>query len=91
MIHCGRSLITTDLRAISHILSHAYDYPKPDFVRDSLATMGAGQEGLLTVEGDVHRRQRRILVSPFFQVGVQSRLGAGKMRNEMDAEHSGLV
>jgi cytochrome P450 len=56
-------LITTDLHAISYILAHAYDYPKPDFVRDSLATMAAGHEGLLTVEGDVHKRQRRILVS----------------------------
>lgn len=55
--------MTTDPVAIAHILGNAYDYPKPDFVRDSLATMVAGHEGLLTVEGEAHKRQRKILVS----------------------------
>lgn len=63
----GSRLMTTDPVALSHILGHAYDYPKPDFVRDSLAAMGAGNEGLLTSEGDVHRRQRKIL-SPAFSL-----------------------
>jgi hypothetical protein len=57
----GCRLITTDPVAIAHILGNAYDYPKPDFVRDSLATMTAGHDGILTVEGEVHRRQ----VCPF--------------------------
>jgi hypothetical protein len=53
----GCRLMTTDLDAVRHILGHAYDYPKPDFIRDSLATMSAGHDGLLTVEGEDHRRQ----------------------------------
>lgn len=54
--------MTVDTLAISYILSNAYAYPKPDFVRDSLATMAAGHEGLLTVEGEDHKRQKKILV-----------------------------
>ncbi|KAK0222053.1 cytochrome P450 [Armillaria fumosa] len=63
----GSRLMTTDPVALSHILGHAYDYPKPDFVRDTLAAMGAGHEGLVTSEGEVHRRQRKIL-SPAFSL-----------------------
>ncbi|KAJ6620746.1 cytochrome P450 [Mycena sp. CBHHK59/15] len=59
----GCRLMTTDPVAVAHILGNAYDYPKPDFVRDSLATMAVGYDGLLTVEGDAHKRQRKILVS----------------------------
>ncbi|KIJ14924.1 hypothetical protein PAXINDRAFT_78289 [Paxillus involutus ATCC 200175] len=53
----GSRLMTTDITAVTHILSHSYAYQKPDFVRDSLATMGTGYAGLLTTEGDVHRKQ----------------------------------
>jgi hypothetical protein len=53
----GCRLMTTDPVAVAHILGNAYDYPKPDFVRDSLATMAAGHDGLLVVEGDAHKRQ----------------------------------
>ena len=53
----GRRLMTTDPLAVSHILGRGYDYPKPDFIRDALASMVAGHEGLLTVEGENHRRQ----------------------------------
>jgi hypothetical protein len=60
-------LITTDLQALSHILAHAYDYPKPDFVKDSMAAI-AGYDGLIVVEGEVHKRQRKILVSACFCV-----------------------
>lgn len=65
-------LMTTDPVAISHILAHAYEYPKPDFVRDSLASMAAGHDGLLTVEGDQHRRQRRILSPAFSKLHLAS-------------------
>lgn len=50
-------LFTIDPLALSYILGHAYDFPKPDFITDALAEMGATHEGLLTVHGDVHRRQ----------------------------------
>lgn len=62
----GCRLMTTDPVAVAHILGNAYDYPKPDFVRDSLATMAAGHDGLLTVEGDVHKRQVCDQISPPF-------------------------
>ncbi|OBZ71424.1 hypothetical protein A0H81_08617 [Grifola frondosa] len=58
----GCRLMTTDPTAVGYIMSRAYDYPKPDFVRDSLASMAAGKEGLLTVEGEDHRRQVRAIV-----------------------------
>lgn len=75
----GHRLMTTDPAAVSHIMGRAYAYPKPEFVRDSLASMASSREGLLTVEGEVHRRQRKILnpafstthirtLSPFFWV-----------------------
>ena len=55
----GCRLMTTDPVAVAHILGRGYDYPKPEFVRDALADMAAGHEGLLTVDGEVHRRQVR--------------------------------
>lgn len=57
----GPRLLTTDLTAVAHILSRSDAYQKPDFVRDNLAAMGAGDESLLITEGDVHRRQVRLL------------------------------
>ncbi|KAJ7808868.1 cytochrome P450 [Mycena olivaceomarginata] len=68
----GCRLMTTDPVAVAHILGNAYDYPKPDFVRDSLATMAAGHDGLLTVEGDVHKRQRKILTPAFSSSHIKS-------------------
>jgi hypothetical protein len=67
-----RSLITTDLHSISHVLSRAYQYPKPQFVKDAFAAIGGGHQGLLSVEGDVHRRQRRILVCGFLCLPVSA-------------------
>lgn len=68
----GCRLMTVDPVAVGYILRHAYDYPKPDFVKDSLATMAAGYEGLLTTEGDVHRKQRQILTPAFSPSHVRS-------------------
>ncbi|KAJ7246417.1 cytochrome P450 [Mycena rebaudengoi] len=68
----GCRLMTTDPVAVAHILGNAYDYPKPDFVRDSLATMVAGHDGLLTVEGSVHKRQRKILTPAFSSSHIKS-------------------
>ena len=53
----GRRLITTDPLAIAHILGNSYQYQKPDFIREVLASMAMGYDGLLTVEGDHHQRQ----------------------------------
>jgi len=56
-------LTTTDPRALGHILQHAYAYPKPPQVRRNVAR-GFG-EGLLVAEGDIHKRQRRIMNPSF--------------------------
>ncbi|KAJ3559311.1 hypothetical protein NM688_g418 [Phlebia brevispora] len=77
----GRRLMTTDPVAVAHILGRGYDYPKPDFIRDALASMAAGHEGLLTVEGEDHRRQTPAFSTPhiktlspiFWQKAVQLR------------------
>jgi len=68
----GCRLITTDLQALSYILAHAYDYPKPDFVKDSMAAMAVGYEGLIVVEGEVHKRQRKILTPAFTASHIKS-------------------
>jgi cytochrome P450 len=53
----GRRLCTSDPVAVAHILGNAYDYVKPEFIRDALASMGLGFDGLLTVEGERHKEQ----------------------------------
>lgn len=68
----GHRLFTTDPLALAYILGHAYDFPKPDFITQSLAEAGAGYEGLLTAQGNVHRRQRRILNQAFSPSHIKS-------------------
>nr|BAL05157.1 cytochrome P450 [Phanerodontia chrysosporium] len=68
----GARLLTTDPVAVAHILAHGYDFPKPEFIRDALASMAAGHEGLLVVEGDGHRRQRKILSPAFATPHIKS-------------------
>ena len=53
----GRRLFTIDPAAIAHILNNPYQYQKPDFIKDALASMALGHDGLLTAEGDNHQRQ----------------------------------
>lgn len=62
----GQRLLTTDARAVAHILGHPDDFPKPDFVRATLASMAAGHEGLIVVEGEDHRRQVRVPLCSHF-------------------------
>ncbi|OSD01474.1 cytochrome P450 [Trametes coccinea BRFM310] len=68
----GRRLMLVDPVAVNYVMSRGYDYPKPDFVRDSLASMAAGYEGLLTAEGEMHRKQRKILNQAFSAAQVKS-------------------
>ncbi|KAK7056615.1 hypothetical protein VNI00_002332 [Paramarasmius palmivorus] len=72
----GKRLMLMDPRAVGDVLGRAYDYPKPEFVRDSLSGMVGGfkkgAEGLLTSEGDVHRRQRKILAPAFTSSHIKS-------------------
>ncbi|GJE91800.1 cytochrome P450 [Phanerochaete sordida] len=68
----GARLLTTDPVAVAHILGRGYEFPKPDFIRDALASMAAGHEGLLVVEGEDHRRQRKILSPAFATPHIKS-------------------
>ncbi|ODN76883.1 hypothetical protein L202_05470 [Cryptococcus amylolentus CBS 6039] len=52
-------IITADLAAISYILSHPAIFPKPVHVRAALREMIG--DGLVSEEGDVHKRTRKNL------------------------------
>ncbi|KEP46385.1 cytochrome P450 family protein [Rhizoctonia solani 123E] len=56
-------LFTTDTRALTYIMTQTDTFPKPDMVRQGLANVLG--YGLLSAEGDIHKRQRRIM-SPSF-------------------------
>jgi len=56
-------LYTMDTRALTHILNHSNDYQKPAVVRAGLSRIVG--KGLLTVEGEQHRQQRRIMNPAF--------------------------
>jgi len=61
-----KRLDTIDTRAVSNIPAPTETYPKPDHMRVLLgSTLG---NGLLIAEGDVHKRQRRIM-NPSFSPG----------------------
>ncbi|KAL7411868.1 cytochrome P450 [Mrakia frigida] len=55
--------LTTDPRAISHVLNLGYRYPKPNFVIWIFQSITG--LGVLVAEGDQHRRQRRIVAPSF--------------------------
>ncbi|KAG9036083.1 hypothetical protein FRB95_009871 [Tulasnella sp. JGI-2019a] len=59
----ARQFFTMDPRAVSHIMNHSYDYPRPQSIRRILAELLG--DGVLVAEGDVHKRQRKIM-SPCF-------------------------
>ncbi|KAF7972061.1 hypothetical protein HWV62_19211 [Athelia sp. TMB] len=54
-------LCTKDNRAVGHILSHSDIFQKPSELRNFLARIFG--KGLLVVEGNQHRQQRKIMVS----------------------------
>ncbi|KAJ6459004.1 cytochrome P450 [Mycena sanguinolenta] len=56
-------LYTTDTKAIQHILSNSYLYEKPAAGRYFLGRVVG--PGVLVVEGDVHKKQRKILNPAF--------------------------
>ncbi|KAH9971987.1 cytochrome P450 [Lactifluus volemus] len=86
-------LFTADTLALSYILGHAYDFPKPDFVTVALAETGAGHDGLLTAQGDVHRRQNQAFspshiksIIPIFRQKAE-RLQAPPRESPVDSHH----
>ncbi|KAH9946884.1 cytochrome P450 [Amylocystis lapponica] len=64
---------TTDPRAINHIITHSMVYEKPDDARFTLAQILG--EGLLFVEGDSHRQQRRVLNPAFGPTHIRELTG----------------
>lgn len=64
MFYVQRVLLA-DPKALIHILSpaKAYQYPKPEYT-SAFLTAALGQ-GLVSIEGDVHRRQRKIIAPAF--------------------------
>ncbi|KAI0736683.1 cytochrome P450 [Fomitopsis betulina] len=56
-------VMTVDPKAINYILTHSHDYPKPEMTRFALSKIVG--PGVLVVEGEQHRQQRRILNPAF--------------------------
>ncbi|CED83052.1 astaxanthin synthase [Phaffia rhodozyma] len=56
-------LYSADPKVFNHLMSQAYDYPKPWHIRKVLGSIVG--DGLLSSEGETHRRQRRIILPAF--------------------------
>ena len=65
----GKRLYTTDAQALSHILLNTYDYPRSDEARFLLARLMG--HGLLFVEGDEHKLQRKVMNPAFGPVQLR--------------------
>lgn len=52
-----------DLKAINHILMNCYTYKKPEVITHNIRKVVG--DGVLLVEDDVHKRQRRIMNPAF--------------------------
>ena len=61
-----RRIMPTSSTAIQHILNNWTIYVRPDQARRSLANIMG--DGLLTAEGEMHKRQRKVL-NPAFATG----------------------
>ncbi|KAL4895192.1 cytochrome P450 [Aspergillus ambiguus] len=58
-------VLLTKPKALSELLvTKVYDFPKPEFVRSRLAPV-TGEHGVLLVEGDEHKKQRKNLMPAF--------------------------
>ncbi|KAI0035974.1 cytochrome P450 [Vararia minispora EC-137] len=66
-------LFLLDPRAVAHVLRHPGEYPKPEIFRNSLKEMLG--DGLLVVEGDAHRRERRIMSPAFGAPQIRELIG----------------
>ncbi|KAF9464574.1 cytochrome P450 [Collybia nuda] len=68
-----RRLFTMDTKAINHVLMNSNDYQKPEAARYNLSrVVGAG---VLVVEGDKHRQQRRVMNPAFGPAQVRELTG----------------
>ncbi|KAJ6452450.1 cytochrome P450 monooxygenase, partial [Mycena sanguinolenta] len=68
-----RELYTADTVAIDHILRNNYIYQKRGVLRKADGRLVG--EGLLGVEGDIHKRQRRIMNPAFGTAQIRSLMG----------------
>ncbi|KAL1407956.1 hypothetical protein Q8F55_004753 [Vanrija albida] len=62
-------IVTTDPVALGFILQHSYEFIKPPRTNQFLERMLGN--GVLTAEGDVHRRQRRVLNPAFGPAAIR--------------------
>ncbi|KAI0037006.1 cytochrome P450 [Vararia minispora EC-137] len=58
-------LFVLDVRAVTHIINYSNDYQKPEFTRLAISRLFG--EGILMAEGEVHKKQRRVM-SPAFGI-----------------------
>ncbi|EIW75990.1 cytochrome P450 [Coniophora puteana RWD-64-598 SS2] len=65
----GKRLYTADTQALSHILLNTYDYPRSDEARFLLERIMG--HGLLFVEGDEHKLQRKVMNPAFGPVQLR--------------------
>ncbi|KAF7976459.1 hypothetical protein HWV62_6711 [Athelia sp. TMB] len=63
-------LCTKDTRAVAHILNHSYTYQKPNQIKYSLGRILG--KGLLFVEADQHKQQRKIMNPAFGPAQVRA-------------------
>lgn len=63
-------LLLSDPKALMYVLqTRCYQFPKPTGARSALSNLLG--EGVLTTEGDVHKRQRKIVNPTFTQAAVR--------------------
>ncbi|EJD50604.1 cytochrome P450 [Auricularia subglabra TFB-10046 SS5] len=63
-------LVTTDLRALTHVLFASYVFQKPPAERRGMETF-LGSQGVLWAEGEQHMNQRRVLNPAFGHAQVR--------------------
>ncbi|KAF9151800.1 hypothetical protein BG015_006207 [Linnemannia schmuckeri] len=75
-------IVLGDPKAIQHVFStHAYDYPKPDRAIRLLSQVIG--KGVLLVEGDVHRKQRKMLNPAFSHKHIKEMVSTMAVPAEM--------
>ncbi|THH10021.1 hypothetical protein EW146_g8504 [Bondarzewia mesenterica] len=66
-------LVMMDTRALNHVLTHDMQYVKPERVRHSLGQVFG--QGLLFVEGEKHKKQRKVMNPAFGPAQIRELTG----------------
>ncbi|ODO08887.1 hypothetical protein L198_00624 [Cryptococcus wingfieldii CBS 7118] len=69
------SFQTTDPTALNYIVSHPDFFPKPEYIRTEIASVGG--VGLVVAEGDQHRKQRKVLNGCFTPAAIAGMIVEG--------------